>query len=209
MTLYFVRHAESEANEKEILGSRMPFPLSETGRTQAAAVAESFLADHSPDMVVCSPLIRARQTAEAFTEAIAARGFSIPLVEREEITEQQLGRYAGLSYKELETAEGYVHDRGARWDWVPEGGGESYAMIAERLKPFFNWLDSREEDEILVVTHAVTMRLIRACLENSLPEYPLPIAKNGEVWKLDYKGLGARHEIESLIYEDLVPEHRA
>ena len=82
-------------------------------------------------------------------------------------------------------------------------------MIANRVRPFFSWLDGRSEQEILVVSHAVTMRLIRAHLEMTLPEYPLPIARNGEVWKLSYQGLGTRHEIESLIYEDTVPEHRA
>ena len=210
MNLYIVRHAESEANEKEILASRLPFPLSETGRRQAAVIARAFLADHRPDLVVCSPLVRSRQTAEYFVSEAASAGYgSTPMVEREEITEQQLGRYAGMSYREIESAEGYVHDRGARWDWVPEGGGESYRMIADRVTPFFAWLDDRKEKEILVVSHAVTMRLIRAHLEMTLPEYPLPIAKNGEVWKLTYRGLGNRHEIESLIYEDTVPERRA
>ena len=214
MILYVVRHAESEANEKEILGSRMPFSLSEKGRQQAAIIAESFIKDHSPQLVVCSPLIRARETAEAFVSEIrrmeSPGKLSDPLlVEREEITEQQLGRYAGMSYSEIESAEGYVHDRAARWDWIPEGGGESYQMIAERVKPFFTWLDSRSEKEILVVSHAVTMRLIRAHLEMTLPEYPLPIARNGEIWKLEYRGYGHKHEIESLIYEDVVPERRA
>lgn len=210
MTLYIVRHAESEANEKEILASRLPFPLSGTGRRQAAGIARAFLEDHRPDLVVCSPLIRSRQTAEYFVQAAEAAGYgSAPLVELEEVTEQELGRYAGMTYEVLESAVGYEHERGARWDWVPEGGGESYRMIAERVKPFFTWLDNREEREVLVVSHAVTMRLIRAHLEMTLPGYPLPIAKNGEVWKLSYKGLGHRHVIESLIYEDIVPERRA
>ena len=205
MTLCIVRHAESEANERDILASRMDFPLSAAGEQQARTVAEAFCANHAPELIVCSPLKRARQTAEIFGLAAGEP----PLLVREEITEVHLGRYSGMTYAELERAEGYVHDKSARWDWVPDGGGESYRMIAERVKPFFEWLNGREEGEILVVCHAVTMRLLRAHLEDSLPEYPASIARNGEVWKLDYRGLGRRHAIESLVYEDALPERRA
>ena len=38
-------------------------------------------------------------------------------------------------------------------------------MIAMRLKPFFKSIDMIKEKNIMFVTHAVTMRLIRACLE--------------------------------------------
>ena len=82
-------------------------------------------------------------------------------------------------------------------------------MARSPQKPFFAWMDSRCEEEILVVCHAVTMRLLRAHLEDILPEYPLTIARNGEVCKLIYRGLGRRHKIESLVYEDEVPVRRA
>jgi len=205
MRLFIVRHAESEANERDILASRIDYPLSNAGRAQAEAVARAFIAENRPELVVCSPLKRARQTAEAFARA----GGGIPTVVREEITEVHLGRYSGLTYAEIETADGYVHERSARWDWVPDGGGESYAMIAERVEPFFVWLDGRPENAVLVVSHAVTMRLLRAHLEATLPEYPLPIARNGEVWSLDYRGLGRAHEISSRVYDDAVPHRRA
>jgi broad specificity phosphatase PhoE len=90
----------------------------------------------------------------------------------------------------------------ARWEWVPEGGGESYKTVADRVRVFFEWLQQStisDEDTILVVTHAVTMRMIRALLENTIPSYPESIAANGEIWRTRYKGLGITHEIESLL----------
>lgn len=203
-TLYVVRHAESEANDRNILASRMDYPLSAAGRRQARMVAEGLAAEHRPDLIATSPLTRARETADIFASVLDR------LVEvREEITEVHLGRYSGMSYEEVEKADGYVHDREARWDWIPEGGGESYAMIAERVLPFFQWLDHRREERILVVSHAVTMRLIRAHLEGTLPKYPREIAKNGEVWMIAYNGLGSEHVVASLVYENEMPEHRA
>ncbi|MDC7241319.1 MAG: histidine phosphatase family protein, partial [Spirochaetales bacterium] len=84
-------------------------------------------------------------------------------------------------------------------DWIPEGGGESYAMIADRVKSFFSSFDPEDDRNVLVVTHAVTFRLIRAVLENTLPLYPESFPNNGEIWKVDFRGVGKRHEIESLL----------
>ncbi|HPR82239.1 MAG TPA: histidine phosphatase family protein [Pontiellaceae bacterium] len=192
-TLYFMRHARSEANLKDILASRLDFPLTEEGLRDAEAIAREFAAVASVDRIVSSPLIRARQTARPFAEAC---GLTVQTDER--LTEQHLGIFSGLTYAELDTRPDYMHDRAQRWTWVPAGGGESYQMIADRLRPFFLDLESMTGSSILFVTHAVTMRLIRATLEQTLPEYPQTIAKNGEIWKVSYTQYGAPHRVESI-----------
>jgi len=66
--LFLVRHAHSDPGEPD--GLR---PLSTRGRGEAQALAER-LAAHStpPRLVLTSPLLRARETAEAVAEATAA-----------------------------------------------------------------------------------------------------------------------------------------
>lgn len=59
-TIYFVRHGQSEANFKRIWGG--DFPLTETGREQAATVPGKIPV--KPDKVVCSMLKRVQQTAQ-------------------------------------------------------------------------------------------------------------------------------------------------
>jgi len=72
-------------------------------------------------------------------------------------------------------------------------------MIADRIISFFNSLEEKNSDEnILIVTHAVSFRLIRAVLENTLPEYPKAFPNNGEIWKVDFTAVGDFHEIESI-----------
>ena len=68
MLLFLVRHAHSDPGEPDELR-----PLSTRGRGEAQALAES-LAAHStpPQLVLTSPLLRARETAEALSEATAA-----------------------------------------------------------------------------------------------------------------------------------------
>lgn len=72
-------------------------------------------------------------------------------------------------------------------------------MIAHRVQSFFDSFSMENPDRILIVTHAVTFRLIRAVLENTLPEYPESFPNNGEIWKVNFKGSGKHHSIESLL----------
>lgn len=192
-TIYFIRHAQSEANLKDILASRQDFPLTEKGRADAQAIAAEFKEIAALDRIVCSPLLRAQQTAEPI-----AKAFGLTVETDERIIEQDLGVFAGMTYAELEGRSDYMHERSKRWNWVPDGGGESYEMIAQRLEPFFQSLEKLEGDNILFVTHAVTLRLIKAHLEQTLPDYPHEIAKNGEIWKINFTGLGNKHEVESI-----------
>ena len=125
--IYFIRHAESEANRLDVLASRQDFPLSGKGKLDAAAIATEFKAVASLDHIVCSPLIRAQQTAQPIAEAF---GLKIEIDER--LTEQELGIYAGMTYAELDQQADYAHDRSTRWRWEAEGGGKG-SLLANKL----------------------------------------------------------------------------
>ncbi len=208
MRLYFVRHAESEANASEVLASQVDFPLSAKGCVDAEALASEFCA-RTPQLtrIIASPLLRAQQTAASF-----AHRTGLPIAHDVRIIEQHLGRFSGMSYARIESEPGYVHDRTRRWEWVPEGGGESYQMIAARVGAFLRDLTPAPADgETLIVTHAVTMRLIHAVLTQTLPKYPERIAKNGEIWSVDFQRVGVAHALETifLAVAPATPAHRA
>ena len=192
-TLYFIRHAQSEANLQNILASRQDFPLSAQGKQDADSITAEFKNIAKLDRVICSPLLRAQQTAQPIANA-----FGLQVETDDRIIEQELGIYAGLSYADLDDCPNYMHDRTQRWQWIPEGGGESYEMITQRLTPFFEALETSVESSILCVTHAVTMRMIKAILEQTLPAYPSAIAKNGEIWKVKFTKTGNAHSFESI-----------
>jgi phosphohistidine phosphatase len=61
--LYLVRHAHSDPGEPDELR-----PLSKKGRKQAQALASELVAAQ-PEVVLSSPLLRARETAEAIAKA--------------------------------------------------------------------------------------------------------------------------------------------
>jgi broad specificity phosphatase PhoE len=195
-TFYFIRHAQSEANLKGILAARQDFPLTEKGRQDADLIASEFKDIAQIGRIICSPLIRAQQTAQPIAET-----FGLDVETDARITEQDLGVFSGMTYAELDDRPDYMHERSTRWKWIPAGGGESYEMIANRLEPFFQSLESLGGDSILLVTHAVTLRMVKAILEQTLPDYPCEIAKNGEIWKVNFTSLGNIHELESIFLD--------
>ena len=138
-TIYFIRHAQSEANLKGILASRQDFPLTEKGQQEAVVIASEFKDIAQLDRIFCSPLIRAQQTAQPIAEA-----FGLDVETDERITEQDLCVFSGMTYAELDDRPDYMHERSKRWKWIPAGGGESYQMIANRLSRFSNhWNPSK------------------------------------------------------------------
>jgi broad specificity phosphatase PhoE len=193
--LFFIRHAESVANERDVLAGQLDFALSDGGRKDAETIAARFASwlgkeagGETIDRIISSPLLRAAQTAAPFS-----RIFGLPVETDQALMEQNLGIFSGMTYAEAEAHPGYEKDRTRRWDWLPQGG-ESYRSIADRLRPFFGRMEAiAEASRILVVTHAVTLRMITALLENSLPRYPTSIARNGELLAVDFSGLGEKH----------------
>jgi broad specificity phosphatase PhoE len=73
--IWFIRHAESEANRAGVWQGRTDGPLSEEGRRQLGALATR-LRNVEFDLVVTSPLARARETAEVVGPAITDPGFA-------------------------------------------------------------------------------------------------------------------------------------
>lgn len=202
MKVYFIRHAESTANVSNILASQSEFSLTDEGKCQAQEIAKKFLSEIYITDIISSPLNRALETA-AYFQKIS----KVNLLVNYDLMEQNLGIYAGKTYEEIDSEPNYMHDRAKRWNWVPAGGGESYQMMSRRVMEFFDYLKSNFHDRRtpLIVSHAVTMRLIRAILEDTLPNYPIETAKNGEIWKIDFKYVGYNHKIEEKFYIDNKP----
>lgn len=206
-TLYIIRHTESVANVNDVLAGQCDFPLSVKGKSDAVILAKQFAERYSVSMIWCSPLLRAQQTAAPFVVECNA-----PLFLDRRLVEQNLGRFSGMTYAEAEADPGYCRDRLARWDWEAEGGGESYRMIADRVQSFLDSLRAvcieQQVENILVVTHAVTLRLFRACLEHTLPNYPQRIAANGEIWQTKLSIDSAAEQIREIKLSLELTAHR-
>ncbi len=189
--IYLMRHAQSQANAKKIIAGHLDFPLSETGHKEALDAAIKF--QEPIDVIFTSTLVRTIQTAAPFVAK-----FAIPLIPRAELMEHNLGRFAGMTEQEMNASKDYEHDKSARWDWFPPGGGESYKQVAERLSVFFSDLEKSHFNSALVVTHAIALRLIKGILLNTLPTYPTDLSHNASIVKVEFEKVGIVHNIEIL-----------
>ncbi|HLO30605.1 MAG TPA: histidine phosphatase family protein [Anaerolineales bacterium] len=93
----FLRHGESVGNAEARWQGQSDYVLTEKGRTQARALARRWKSENVKfDLIVSSPLVRAKETAEIIAEALAVK------VELDEILlERHIGEMEGLTAEEL------------------------------------------------------------------------------------------------------------
>ncbi|MCR5250431.1 MAG: histidine phosphatase family protein [Lachnospiraceae bacterium] len=85
-----MRHGKTDWNERHKLQGRTDIPLNEEGRRMAEKAAEE-CRDITFDVCFCSPLIRARETAE-----IVLRGRDVPIITDKRLEEMCFGSFEGL-----------------------------------------------------------------------------------------------------------------
>ena len=127
-TLILVRHGEAEGSAPGVLCGRSDPGLSEEGRRQAAQL-QPVVAGLSGARFLCSPLARARQTAD-----LALRGTHVFAEADGGLQEMDFGQWEGLTYQQA--AEQWP-DLAAGWaEWRPDfgfPGGETLAGFAARM----------------------------------------------------------------------------
>lgn len=93
----FLRHGESIGNAQSRWQGRSEYPLTDRGRAQAQALAERWKAERAKfDLIVASPLGRARETAEIIASALGAKIEFDPI-----LLERHIGEMEGLTADEV------------------------------------------------------------------------------------------------------------
>jgi broad specificity phosphatase PhoE len=137
--LVLVRHGQTEANARGLLLGRADPPLSELGRRQAAALAAHVPADAR---VVASPLVRTRETADAFGR---------PVDVDERWIELDYGTIDGTPVADVPA------DVWRAWRADPHfvpAGGESMAALGIRVRAACEELiDEARDRDVVVVSH--------------------------------------------------------
>ncbi len=154
--VWLVRHGQSESNAGLPTGGPGAAPLTELGQEQAARTALAFA--EPPELIVSSPFLRARQTAEA----TAAR---FPEVPREEWQVQEFTFLGRLHGPNTTGAQRRPH---AEKYWgmadpshVHGGDGESFKALITRARAFLDRLADRPENGLIAVfTHGIFMKAV-------------------------------------------------
>jgi broad specificity phosphatase PhoE len=160
VTLYFVRHGETDWNRVQRYQGQTDIPLNDTGRGQAArngAALRRRLGEAASALdFVSSPQLRAAETMQILRREL---GLPIEPFRRDpRLMEQHFGHWEGELYARLPEIdpEGFAARKADPWHWSPRGG-ESYVVLATRVGA---WLDEIERDT-LVTSHGNVSRAVR------------------------------------------------
>lgn len=96
MKLLVIRHGQSEADIRRVCEGRADFPLTGLGLDQARRTARWLKEEARPTRIYASPLLRARQTAEAIAEACA-----LTVTELDDLMEFDNGELAGVPFSQV------------------------------------------------------------------------------------------------------------
>ncbi len=158
MKLFLARHGETGAHYASRYIGASDLPLSTTGRLQARRLATILPAEIS--RCLCSPMLRARETAEL---ALAGRNCRFELLDS--LSEINFGRWEGLSFAEIAS-----QDQELVVDWqrdalafqFPEG--EHTLSFWQRIEEALHWIVALPEDSILVICHGGVIRAMLCSL---------------------------------------------
>ena len=161
MELLIIRHGQSEADLLGVHEGRADFPLTEFGAEQARRMARHVLSNFPPDLIVSSPLIRARKTAEILQGTLNAE-----LQIEEDLREFNNGVLAGIPKEEALIK--YPLPKGGRPVHIPIQDGESMLELRFRSERVLNRIihDYQSYSRVAVVSHGMAIsHLLNAFLK--------------------------------------------
>ncbi len=160
MRLYLMRHGETDLNKEVRLQGQVDYPLNELGRQQAReAGVKMKKAALVFDRIYSSTLDRAIETAVLATGAERDR-----IIKDERLMEIDYGPYDTVRLEDIgPEAFDFFRDP---VHVLPPKGIESIQALSARVGSFLETLktETRDLDNVLVVTHGVAMRAIFGCL---------------------------------------------
>lgn len=151
--IYFARHGQTVWNVENKICGVIDIELTEKGHRQAEELAEKILEEGTHiDEIICSPLVRAAETARHISEATG-----VPMRVEQRLTEQNFGKYEGTA------RDGEEFGRAKTCFADSYGGGESMIRFCHRIYGLLDDIrDEAEEKVYLLVAHNGVARAVQS-----------------------------------------------
>ena len=158
MKIYVTRHGQTDGNLNRIMYGVVDIDINEEGIRQAHITKEK-LKEVKFDLVICSPLIRAKHTMQIINEN------NYPVLYDDRIKERDCGEYTGKSFDSV--------DRDWYWNYKNKTIYEKAECIDDLFKRVYDFLDDIKEKykdkTILIVTHIGVTKVMQ-CYFEGVPE---------------------------------------
>lgn len=178
MTLYVIRHGQTDWNAERRLQGQRDIDLNDVGREQArvnGVTLAAILGDSAMNYdYVASPLARTRATMEIARTAMGLPPKAYRTDER--LVEVSFGAWEGSTLKELKVTQRdrLTERNAAKWDFIPPGdNAESYEILSWRVG---SWLQSVDKPTVCVAHGGVIRALFRL-----VADIPKEEAAEGEI----------------------------
>jgi broad specificity phosphatase PhoE len=153
LDVYLARHGQTAYNLERRFQGHLPVPLDDTGRAQAADLAERASA-HDFAALWCSPLLRARETAEIVAARIGIEPRDDPRMMETDAGDWTDRLFTDVQAEDPEGFSGFINgDPGFAFP-----GGESFARQGVRVGAALADIE-RGDLPALVVCHGVVIRI--------------------------------------------------
>ena len=154
-TALFMRHGETAWNREGRVMGQNQIELDAHGRAQVEA-AVPFARLIKPELIVTSPLVRARQSAEIIANGLGG----VAVLDDPQICEVRYGRWEGMVYNDLIEDSDYIKYRERPLD-IPTPGGETIYQVQSRgVEAVMHAVEANEGKRILFVSHGDIVRTV-------------------------------------------------
>ena len=179
MELLFIRHGETEWNVLKKIQGQVDTNLNENGIKQAEELKDK-LASENVDVILTSPLIRAKKTAE-----IIKGNRNIEIIVIPNLIERDFGELEGISYDEF--------DYDGFWSYKKNLTFEGAENIKDFFRRIYKTIDKIKQEyenkRILIVAHAGVSISLK-CYFEGIPDIDTLAylaTRNCEVAKFEFK----------------------
>lgn len=186
--LLLVRHGETAWNAEGRIQGMLDVPLNALGTLQAKLVSDEIARTIDVAAVVCSDLVRTRETAKPLIEAT---GFAISFDAR--IRERHFGVLQGRTYAEWREADadGMARYHAGDPDYGPEGGETARGFLDRCVNAVSDMVTACDEPTLILVTHGGVVSSMYRHSEglefHSQRTWSVPNASISE-WRVERKG---------------------
>ncbi|RKQ32939.1 histidine phosphatase family protein [Oceanobacillus halophilus] len=187
-TICFIRHGETDWNSVGRLQGRADIPLNHNGRKQAN-LCGSFLKNTEYDLLITSPLKRAKETADIINSHL-----NLPFIVMDNFIERSFGDAEGMTYEERRNKYPETH--------IPNQ--EEQSIFLERIMKALEEVNQAYPNKrILLISHGAVINAILSTLsEGKIGTKKTPLMNGclsnihyvNEQWKI--KDYNQNHHLE-------------
>ena len=158
--MYLTRHGQTDWNAVNRVMGAIDMPLNTIGLEQAKQKHNDLL-EANIDLIICSPLLRAKQTAD-----IINKDRNIPIIFDSRISERDFGEFEGKNIDEFDFSSYWNYYQNQKYN-----NSENIQSFFKRVYEFLDDVISKYKDKnVLLVTHGGVGIATECYFKKEIPE---------------------------------------